>query len=99
MIFFGNGLTNDFTQLASRVKFSLAQCTFDLSGNLLSGILPFSVAQLENSTESCRLDGNTAGLCVPDDPDYADVLADMRSRMKEFQKRTDDPWILKWTYE
>ncbi|MFC1758355.1 sulfatase [Planctomycetota bacterium] len=31
--------------------------------------------------------------------EYADVLADMKSKLKSFQKNTDDPWILKWQYE
>jgi N-sulfoglucosamine sulfohydrolase len=33
------------------------------------------------------------------DPNYAKLLADMKGQLKEFQKRTDDPWVLKWEYE
>ncbi len=36
---------------------------------------------------------------VADDPRYAQVLADLTGRLKAFQARTGDPWILKWTYE
>ncbi|MEQ8788282.1 MAG: sulfatase [Pirellulaceae bacterium] len=30
---------------------------------------------------------------------YADLLAEMQAKLKQFQKRTSDPWILKWDYE
>ncbi len=33
------------------------------------------------------------------DPAYAKVLADLKARLKAFQARTGDPWILKWNYE
>lgn len=33
------------------------------------------------------------------DPEYADTLADMKIRLKQFQQETGDPWIQKWTYE
>jgi len=33
------------------------------------------------------------------DPRYKETLAAYIVRLKEFQKRTDDPWILKWEYE
>jgi N-sulfoglucosamine sulfohydrolase len=33
------------------------------------------------------------------DPNYAKLLAEMKVQLKEFQTRTDDPWILKWEYE
>jgi N-sulfoglucosamine sulfohydrolase len=36
---------------------------------------------------------------VSDNPEYADVLADMKHKLKSFQQKTDDPWILKWDYE
>jgi N-sulfoglucosamine sulfohydrolase len=36
---------------------------------------------------------------VAEDPAYAEVLADMKQRLKTFQEKTDDPWILKWKYE
>jgi N-sulfoglucosamine sulfohydrolase len=36
---------------------------------------------------------------LADDPKYADVLAQMKAKLKAFQKRTDDPWIMKWEYE
>lgn len=32
-------------------------------------------------------------------PKYATVLADLQARLKEYQKRTSDPWLLKYTYE
>lgn len=31
--------------------------------------------------------------------EYKVVLEGMQKKLKEFQKRTDDPWILKWKYE
>jgi N-sulfoglucosamine sulfohydrolase len=33
------------------------------------------------------------------DPSCAAVLAELQEKLKSFQKRTRDPWILKWTYE
>jgi len=34
-----------------------------------------------------------------DDKAYADVLAELQTKLKAFQNRTKDPWILKWRYE
>ena len=31
--------------------------------------------------------------------EYAGLLAEMKAKLKAFQVRTDDPWILKWDYE
>jgi N-sulfoglucosamine sulfohydrolase len=31
--------------------------------------------------------------------EYGDVLENLKSSMKDFQDRTDDPWIIKWTHE
>ncbi len=36
---------------------------------------------------------------LAENPQYAKVLERMKTKLKEFQKRTDDPWILKWNYE
>jgi N-sulfoglucosamine sulfohydrolase len=36
---------------------------------------------------------------VADDPKYAGVLADLRRRLKEWQKTTKDPWLIKDTHE
>jgi N-sulfoglucosamine sulfohydrolase len=33
------------------------------------------------------------------DPHYATVLAALKAKIKAFQSRTGDPWILKWDYE
>jgi N-sulfoglucosamine sulfohydrolase len=33
------------------------------------------------------------------DPNYAKLLSEMKTQLKDFQKRTSDPWILKWDYE
>ena len=33
------------------------------------------------------------------DPEYAEVLKKYQQRLRDFQKRMDDPWILKWSYE
>ena len=33
------------------------------------------------------------------DPAFADVLAQYKDKLKEMQKRTGDPWIMKWRYE
>jgi N-sulfoglucosamine sulfohydrolase len=32
-------------------------------------------------------------------PKSADVLAELTTKLKQFQTRTSDPWILKWDYE
>jgi N-sulfoglucosamine sulfohydrolase len=36
---------------------------------------------------------------LADNPRYAKVLVELKSKLKAFQKRTKDPWILKWDYE
>lgn len=33
------------------------------------------------------------------DPEHAALLEEMKTRLKQFQKSTDDPWISKWSYE
>lgn len=33
------------------------------------------------------------------DPKYADQLAKLQAKLKRFQQRTSDPWIIKWNYE
>ncbi|HZT80274.1 MAG TPA: sulfatase/phosphatase domain-containing protein [Gemmataceae bacterium] len=36
---------------------------------------------------------------VAGDPAYADVLNDLRRRLKDWQKKTNDPWIVKYEHE
>lgn len=36
---------------------------------------------------------------LADSPEHAEVLAELKGKLKAFQKRTKDPWILKWEYE
>jgi len=36
---------------------------------------------------------------LADDPQHRDTLDRMKVKLKAFQKRTKDPWILKWEYE
>lgn len=36
---------------------------------------------------------------VASDAKYAEVLAELRGKVKEWQKQTKDPWALKWQYE
>jgi N-sulfoglucosamine sulfohydrolase len=36
---------------------------------------------------------------LADDPRHAQVLDDLKARLKAFQTRTGDPWIVKWSYE
>jgi N-sulfoglucosamine sulfohydrolase len=36
---------------------------------------------------------------LADKPERAKLLADMKTRLQQFQKRTGDPWELKWRYE
>jgi len=33
------------------------------------------------------------------DPKYATVLEELQAKLKAFQQRTKDPWVLKWDYE
>lgn len=33
------------------------------------------------------------------DPQHKDKLGEMKARLKAFQKRTKDPWLLKRDYE
>jgi len=39
------------------------------------------------------------GKNLADDPAYAEVLETMKKKLREFQQRSSDPWILKWKYE
>ncbi|HZL89912.1 MAG TPA: sulfatase [Pirellulaceae bacterium] len=36
---------------------------------------------------------------LADDPQHAKLLGELKEKLKAFQKRTEDPWILKWDYE
>jgi len=36
---------------------------------------------------------------LSEDPAYRDVLDRLKGKLRAFQKRTKDPWILKWEYE
>ncbi len=36
---------------------------------------------------------------LADDPQYRDKLEELKTKLKAFQKRTKDPWILKWDRE
>lgn len=36
---------------------------------------------------------------LADDPKYAEILKKYQKKIKDFQKETDDPWLLKWDYE
>lgn len=36
---------------------------------------------------------------LADDPTYAEQVELFKTQLKDFQKRTDDPWISKWEYE
>jgi N-sulfoglucosamine sulfohydrolase len=36
---------------------------------------------------------------LADDAQYQGKLEEMKAKLKAFQKRTEDPWILKWDYE
>jgi N-sulfoglucosamine sulfohydrolase len=36
---------------------------------------------------------------LADDPKHAGVLKELKDKIKAFQKRTGDPWILKWEYQ
>ncbi|HPD46444.1 MAG TPA: sulfatase [Anaerohalosphaeraceae bacterium] len=36
---------------------------------------------------------------LADDPEHARILNELKDKLKAFQRRTNDPWILKWQYE
>lgn len=36
---------------------------------------------------------------LADDPEHADLLSNLKGKLKAFQQRTKDPWIVKWKYE
>ena len=36
---------------------------------------------------------------LADEPKYGKVLNELKEKLKAFQKRTNDPWIVKWQYE
>ena len=33
------------------------------------------------------------------DPKYAQLLAELKGKIKAFQERTGDPWVIKWQYQ
>jgi N-sulfoglucosamine sulfohydrolase len=39
------------------------------------------------------------GRNLADDPQYAETLERLKAKLQEFQRTTDDPWIMKWDYE
>lgn len=39
------------------------------------------------------------GTNLASDPEYAEVLQRYRSKLKDFQTATEDPWVSKWEYE
>jgi N-sulfoglucosamine sulfohydrolase len=51
----------------------------------------FELFDLENDPHEGR---NLAA-----DPTHAELLETMKQKLKQFQERTDDPWLLKWQYE
>lgn len=51
----------------------------------------FELYDLDNDPHEVH---NLAG-----DPAYRDVLERLKGRLRTFQERTKDPWILKWDYE
>ncbi len=51
----------------------------------------FELYDLENDPEEV--------VNLADDPKYKDKFEQMKAKLKAFQKRTKDPWILKWDYE
>lgn len=36
---------------------------------------------------------------LADDPDYSGVIEELKTKLKNFQQRTMDSWIVKWEYE
>ena len=34
-----------------------------------------------------------------EDPAQRDRLAELKQKLRQFQKRTGDPWIIKWQHE
>ena len=36
---------------------------------------------------------------LADDPAHAELLEELKTKLKAFQQRTDDPWIVKWEHE
>jgi len=36
---------------------------------------------------------------LSDSPEFAEVLATYKKKLKGFQQATDDPWVMKWRYE
>ena len=36
---------------------------------------------------------------LADNPAHAELLAEMKGRLRAMQEKTNDPWVVKWTYE
>jgi N-sulfoglucosamine sulfohydrolase len=39
------------------------------------------------------------GRNLADDPQHAELLERLKAKLKQFQRTTNDPWIMKWDYE
>jgi N-sulfoglucosamine sulfohydrolase len=39
------------------------------------------------------------GRNLADDPQHAETLGRLKAKLKQFQRTTNDPWIMKWDYE
>ncbi|MGW8316500.1 MAG: hypothetical protein ACWGNV_12930 [Bacteroidales bacterium] len=36
---------------------------------------------------------------LAEDPAYSETLVSLKVKIRSFQERTNDPWILKWEYD
>ena len=36
---------------------------------------------------------------LAENPEYAEVLKEYKAKLKTFQRKMHDPWIMKWNYE
>ena len=52
----------------------------------------------DHGTEALGAYGNRV-VKTPSLDQLAHVLADLKARIKAFQERTGDPWVIKWRYE
>ena len=94
--------------LANALEYPCAQDLFDSPtwqgvlkrGDTTLGVRPLDAYLHRPREELYDLDKDPDELKnVATDARYADVLADLRGRLKAWQEKTKDPWVIKYLHE
>jgi N-sulfoglucosamine sulfohydrolase len=94
--------------LANALEYPCAQDLYDSltwqgvlkRGDTMLGVRPLDAYLHRPREELYDLDKDPDELkTVASDAKYADVLSDLRKRLKEWQEKTKDPWVIKYQHE